>query len=233
MDRHSRGDPQTEWPDPFLTQLSHGMIGIIDYGMGNLRSVQKALERLGRSVRILHAPEELGTCRGVILPGVGAFRDAIAELRRQGLEQAIREYATTGRPLLGICLGQQLLFETSYEDGTHSGLGLIAGEVVRFRPEPGLKIPHMGWNALSACRSHPLLEGCGANPYVYFVHSYYVQPVDTHVIVATSQHGGQPFAAIVAQENVMATQFHPEKSQQVGLRLLENFANLVEAPVRN
>lgn len=209
------------------------MIGIIDYGMGNLRSVQKALERLERPVRILTTPEELEACHGVILPGVGAFRDAIGELRGQGFDEAIRDFAASGRPLLGICLGLQLLFDRSQEDGLHEGLGLIPGDVVRFQPEPGLKIPHMGWNQLHEQRHHELLAGCGTEPYVYFVHSYFVRPVDGDAIVATSRHGHQEFAAVVAQANVMATQFHPEKSQRIGLRLLENFANLIEASTPN
>jgi glutamine amidotransferase len=206
------------------------MIGIIDYGMGNLRSVQKALERLGADARIVRDPDHLGGLEGAILPGVGAFRDAIGELRRLDFVSALETYVHTGRPLLGICLGLQLLFERSFEDGVHEGLGFIAGEVVRFQPEPGLKIPHMGWNALEIISSNPLLAGIDSGDYVYFVHSYYAQPADSAVIAARTRHGEQTLASIVAHDNLYATQFHPEKSQRVGLQILENFINLVTAP---
>lgn len=203
------------------------MIGIIDYGMGNLRSVQKALEHLDVEARILTSPNEIADVSGVILPGVGAFRDAISELVRHDFVNAIKDVVAEEKPLLGICLGQQLLFETSYEEGTYEGLGILAGDVVRFEPEPGLKIPHMGWNALSLQGESPLFEGLASGDYVYFVHSYYVRPQDETVIAATTQHGSQTFVSAVASGNLFATQFHPEKSQRIGLHLLENFANLV------
>lgn len=205
------------------------MIGIIDYGMGNLRSVQKALEQLATPARIVTTPDQLPALDGVILPGVGAFRDAITELHRQGFPGAITDYVASGRPLLGICLGMQLLFDRSFEDGEHAGLGLIAGNVVRFQPEAGLKIPHMGWNALEIVQPSPLLEGIATGDYVYFVHSYHVQPEDPRVIAARTRHGNQSFVSIIARDNVYATQFHPEKSQSVGLRLLRNFSDLVAA----
>ncbi len=203
------------------------MIGIIDYGMGNLRSVQKALERLDVQSEILSSPNELNDVDGVILPGVGAFRDAIGELQRHDFVKAIRETVASEKPLLGICLGQQLLFETSYEDGTYEGLGILEGDVVRFQPEPTIKIPHMGWNSLEIQQQTPLFSGLASGDYVYFVHGYFVQPKDSSVIAATTTHGSQEFVSAIASGNVYATQFHPEKSQRIGLQLLKNFANLV------
>ncbi|WP_437231133.1 imidazole glycerol phosphate synthase subunit HisH [Planctomicrobium sp. SH661] len=203
------------------------MIGIIDYGMGNLRSVQKALERLGHSAEIVSQSQRLSEFTGLILPGVGAFRDAIAELQRQDFVNPIHDYIASGQPLLGICLGMQLLFDRSYEDGDYQGLGVIPGEVVRFQPEPGLKIPHMGWNSLEFDRENPLLRGVRPGDYVYFVHSYHVCPQDADVVTARTRHGSQTFVSIVNQRNVYATQFHPEKSQQVGLQILKNFVNLI------
>jgi glutamine amidotransferase len=201
------------------------MIQIIDYGMGNLRSVQKAFERLGHAAAICTEPAELARADHVILPGVGAFRDAIAQLREQGFEVPIREYIASGRPFLGICLGLQLLFDVSYEDGEYRGLGIVPGEVVRFAPVPGLKVPHMGWNALDIVHPNPLLAGIPNGAHVYFVHSYYVVPRDESVTAARTVHG-TPFVSMVARGNLFATQFHPEKSQRVGLQLLENFAKL-------
>lgn len=203
------------------------MIGIIDYGMGNLRSVQKAFESLHVPAEIVTDPSALTSHQGAVLPGVGAFRDAIGELRRLGFDQAVRDYVAAGGPLLGICLGLQLLFDRSYEDGTYEGLGLVPGEVVRFQPEPGLKIPHMGWNSISIDRPNSVLEGLRSGDHVYFVHSYYVRPEREEVVATRTTHGTQAFASMIAFENVYATQFHPEKSQRVGLHLLRNFANLV------
>lgn len=202
------------------------MIGIIDYGMGNLRSVEKALEMLGAETLISPSPAELAHVEKLILPGVGAFRDAIHDLRQKGWEQPLRDHLAAGRPLLGICLGLQLLFDVSYEDGEFEGLGLVAGEVRRFQPEPELKIPHMGWNSLEIVHPNPLLEGIQAGDHVYFVHSYHVVPEDESVIATRTQHGTQSFASSIAKDNLYAVQFHPEKSQRVGLKLLQNFANL-------
>ncbi|MCA9090296.1 MAG: imidazole glycerol phosphate synthase subunit HisH [Planctomycetaceae bacterium] len=202
------------------------MIGIIDYGMGNLRSVEKALEMLGAETLISSSPAELAHVEKLILPGVGAFRDAIHDLRQKGWEQPLRDHLAAGRPLLGICLGLQLLFDVSYEDGEFEGLGLVAGEVRRFQPEPELKIPHMGWNSLEIVHPNPLLEGIQAGDHVYFVHSYHVVPEDESVIATRTQHGTQSFASSIAKDNLYAVQFHPEKSQRVGLKLLQNFANL-------
>ncbi|TWT55563.1 Imidazole glycerol phosphate synthase subunit HisH 1 [Thalassoglobus neptunius] len=204
------------------------MIGIIDYGMGNLRSVQKAFEFLGVPAQIVSRPNEMEQFPGLILPGVGAFRDAIQEIRQKDFPTALRDSVDSGKPLLGICLGLQLLFETSYEDGEYEGLGLIDGDVVRFQNEPELKIPHMGWNAVDTVQAHPLLEGISNESHFYFVHSFFVRPTDRETVIGQTTHGTQPFASIVAKGNLMATQFHPEKSQRVGLQLLRNYANLVE-----
>ena len=201
------------------------MIAIIDYGMGNHRSVQKALEAVGHQATIASEPEQIRRASKVILPGVGAFADAIAELRRTGLGEAFAEAVRAGKPCLGVCLGLQLLFDISEEDGEHQGLGLLPGRVVRFDPEPGLKIPHMGWNTLRVKKSSSLLDGLEADPSVYFVHSYYVRPDNPADVVAESDHP-RPFAAMVARDNLMAAQFHPEKSQRVGLAMYANFARI-------
>jgi len=201
------------------------MIKIVDYGMGNLRSVQKAFEKLGAEAVICARPAELAGAEKLILPGVGAFRDAIHELRRMELDKPVRDHIAAGRPFLGICLGLQMLFDVSYEDGQWEGLGVLPGKIVRFQDQPELKIPHMGWNTLDIVRPHRLFEGITNGSSVYFVHSYYVVPSDESVVAARSEHGG-PFVAAVARENLFATQFHPEKSQTVGLRLLQNFASL-------
>lgn len=199
--------------------------GIIDYEMGNLRSVQKAIEAVGHHADVVSDPEKLANYSHVILPGVGAFRDAIAQLRKTGLDQAFIEAVNAGRPCLGVCLGLQLLFDKSYEDGEHQGLGLIKGEVVRFEPQPGLKIPHMGWNHLTLKRADPLFEGIGDSPCVYFVHSYFAKAGNSGDVLATSNHGGE-FVAAVGRENLRACQFHPEKSQATGLKIYQNFMSL-------
>lgn len=201
------------------------MIHIIDYGMGNLRSVQKAFEKLGIEAQICTKGSELANAERMVLPGVGAFRDAIRELKNKDMVGPITDHVTADRPLLGICLGQQLLFDVSYEDGEFEGLGLIAGKVVRFEKQPELKIPHMGWNSLNFAQASPLFGGIPEGAYVYFVHSYHTAPDDELVVAVRTDHGG-PFASSVRQGNLFATQFHPEKSQKVGLRLLKNFASL-------
>ena len=198
------------------------MIVIIDYGMGNLRSVQKAIEAVGSTAEITSDPERVRQASKVVLPGVGAFGDAMAELRRTGLGEAFREAVHQGKPCLGVCLGLQLLFDLSLEDGEHAGLGLLRGRVVRFAPRPGLKVPHMGWNTLRIRRPAPLLDGLGESPSVYFVHSYYARPEDPDVIAAEADYP-DPFAAVVWRNNVTACQFHPEKSQRVGLAMYTNF----------
>lgn len=201
------------------------MIAIIDYGMGNLRSVQKAIEAVGRSAEITADPDRLRKASHVILPGVGAFGDAVAELRRAGVDQAFVEAVRAGKPCLGVCLGLQLLFATSLEGGVHEGLGLLPGNVVRFVSRPGLKIPHMGWNTLTVLRPIPMLEGIGPKPSFYFVHSYHAVAERREDVVAVADYPG-PFPAIVNRENLTACQFHPEKSQRVGLALYANFVRL-------
>jgi len=201
------------------------MIAIIDYGMGNLRSVQKAIEAVGHPAEVTADPDRLKKASRVILPGVGAFADAMTELRRVGMDQAFVEAVRAGKPCLGVCLGLQLLFESSLEDGLHSGLGLLPGHVVRFVSRPGLKIPHMGWNSLTIRRPIPLLEGIGPNPWVYFVHSYHAVVEHGKIIAAVADYPG-PFPAIVNHENLTACQFHPEKSQRIGLAMYANFARL-------
>jgi glutamine amidotransferase len=201
------------------------MIAIIDYGMGNLRSVQKAIESVGHAAEITPDPEKVRAASKVILPGVGAFADAASELRRTGLGDAFRDAVRAGKPCLGVCLGLQLLFDVSEEDGEHQGLGLLPGRVVRFASTPGLKVPHMGWNTLRVRRPAPLLNGLGPEPSVYFVHSYHAVPDRPEDVAAESDHPG-PFTAMVWRDNLMACQFHPEKSQKVGLAMYANFMAL-------
>lgn len=196
--------------------------------MANLRSVQKAFEAQGHAAQIISQPDQVRQADRLVVPGVGAFRDAIALMESTGLAEAIREFVAKGRPLLGICLGLQLLMEVGYEDGQHRGLGIIAGDCVRFtvdQPPRHLKVPHMGWNALRWKRQVPLFKGLPQESYVYFVHSYHVRPKDPGVIACTADYGGD-FVAAICKENVMATQFHPEKSQAVGGLMLRNFATL-------
>jgi glutamine amidotransferase len=201
------------------------MITIVDYGMGNLRSVQKAFERLGHAAVITADPDAVARATKLVLPGVGAFRDAVARLRSAGLDQPIVEHIHAGKPFLGICLGLQLLFTTSYEDGVYEGLNIFPGEVVRFDPALPIKVPHMGWNQLRIRRSAPALRGLPDGAAVYFVHSYHVVPRDPD-LTATETDYPTPFTSAVWRDNVFATQFHPEKSQRVGLALLHNFAAL-------
>jgi imidazole glycerol-phosphate synthase subunit HisH len=200
-------------------------IVIVDYGMANLRSVQKALEKVGHPAEITGDPNRVAEADKLVLPGVGAFRDAIARLHEADLAGPIVAHIRAGKPFLGICLGLQLLFTRSHEDGEHRGLDLFPGEVVRFPSVPGLKVPHMGWNQLRVRRPAPLLRDLPPEPAVYFVHSYYVVPQDPG-LVATETDYPTPFASAVWHENVFATQFHPEKSQRVGLAILHNFATL-------
>ena len=204
-----------------------GSVSILDYGMANLRSVQKGFEQVGARAEIISEPEQIDAADKLVLPGVGAFRDAIATLRERGHDQAIRRYIDSGKPFLGICLGLQMLFDVGYEDGEHRGLGVFRGACVRFDVDESmrLKVPHMGWNQLMVRKPSPLLrdlpEGCG----VYFVHSYHVTPQDQGVVATTTDYG-RPFVSSVWKDNVMATQFHPEKSQKVGLQILSNFASI-------
>ncbi len=201
------------------------MIAIVDYGMGNLRSVQKGFEKVGHQAVVTNDAALLADARKLVLPGVGAFEDAIGELRRRKLVEPIKAAIDAGKPFLGICLGLQLLFDVSYEGGRHEGLGVIPGEVVRFDVPPEYKVPHMGWNELNIRRCGPVLEGIPEGTHVYFVHSYYVVPRDESVIATESSYY-LPFTSAVWRDNVFATQFHPEKSQSFGLKMLKNFAEL-------
>lgn len=197
---------------------------IIDYGMGNLRSVQKAFERIGEPAFISSQASEIAAADRLVLPGVGAFRDAVSAIRGAGLVSLIQDHIAADRPFLGICLGLQLLLDCSLEDGEHEGLGVIPGIVRRFELPAEYKIPHMGWNRVRCSQeSHrDLFSGLGAEPWFYFVHSYHVVPSDSSWIAGTTDYG-QPFVSMVRRGNVMATQFHPEKSQTNGMTLLKNF----------
>jgi glutamine amidotransferase len=196
---------------------------IVNYGMANLRSVQKAFERLGHPAEITGDPNRVAEADKLVLPGVGAFRDAIAKLNATGLTVPIVGHIRAGKPFLGICLGLQLLFTKSYEDGEYAGLDLLPGEVIRFPAIPGLKVPHMGWNQLRIKRRAPALRDVPDGSSVYFVHSYYVVPKDADVI-ATETDYPTPFTSAIWRDNIFATQFHPEKSQTVGLSMLKGFA---------
>jgi len=205
-------------------------IAVIDYDMGNLHSACKGLERAGGTPRITDDAREILAADAIVLPGVGSFDPAVRRLRDRDLEQPIKDAAASGKPFLGICLGMQVMLEHS-EEGVEPGLGLVRGAVRRFRPEPGIAIPHMGWNALQfANPQHPLGQDLPDPAYVYFVHSYYADPSDP-VTAATTTHGSQTVTAAIATGNVMATQFHPEKSARVGLQLLANFVALARSPV--
>ena len=203
------------------------MIALLDYGSGNLRSVEKALRKVGADLLVTTRPESLRDARAIVLPGVGAFDDCISAMQRQELLGAVRDFIQTGKPFLGICVGYQALFEKSEEfNSCAAGLGIFSGKVVRFTERPGLKIPQIGWNQLEITRPDcPLYKGIADGSHVYFVHSFYPQPTDPS-IVATRTDYGDPFASSVWRDNVFATQFHPEKSQAVGLRLLKNFVAL-------
>jgi len=206
------------------------MIAIIDYGMGNLRSVQKGFERVGYPAEVTSDPSVILAADKIVLPGVGAFRDCIHNLEQGGFVDPILKVISEGRPFLGICLGLQLLFSESEEFGLHKGLGVIPGRVVRFpegMTEAGekLPVPHMGWNQISLKKAPLLFNGVEDDSNVYFVHSYYVKPDDTSVVAATCQYGID-FCAAIQRDNVMATQFHPEKSQAIGLQMLKNFAEM-------
>ncbi len=203
------------------------MLALLDYGSGNLRSVEKALRKVGADVRVITRPDGLKDARAAVLPGVGAFDDCITALQRQELLEGVKTFIASGRPFLGICVGYQALFEKSEEfNSCAAGLGVFAGKVVRFANGHGLKIPQIGWNQLDVVKPEcPLYRGIPNGSYVYFVHSFFPKPVDES-IVATRTEYGETFASSVWRDNVFATQFHPEKSQTVGLRLLKNFVAL-------
>ncbi len=206
-------------------------IAVVDYDMGNLHSVCKGLEQAGGKPIVTDDPAEIEKADAVVLPGVGAFDPAIQHLRSRGLGAPIQEAIAAGKPFLGICLGLQILFDGS-EEGQEPGLGIIPGMVRRFRSEPGLTIPHMGWNQLQLTQPNvPLWEKLAEHPWVYFVHSYYVDPEDPRVCAAMVTHGSQSVTAAIARGNLTAVQFHPEKSSQAGLQMLANFVHQVEAKV--
>ena len=202
-------------------------VAIVDYGMANLQSVRKALAAVGQTAEVVSTPEGIRGADHVVLPGVGAFKDAIETLRAQHLDGAIVEHVRAGKPLLGICLGLQMLFDVGTEDGEHRGLGVLAGRCERFDVDRtlGLKVPHMGWNQLCRRGEQPLLAGVADDAGVYFVHGYHVVPADDGVVATTTDYG-RPFVSSVRRGNLVATQFHPEKSQAVGLQILANFARM-------
>ena len=207
------------------------MIGIIDYDAGNIRSVEKALAALHEEAVLSRDPKTLLAADKLILPGVGAFGDAMDNLKKYGLDGVIHEAVDRQIPLLGICLGLQLLFDRSEESPGVEGLGILKGEIVRFPEQPGLKIPHMGWNSLSLAPDGRLFTGISGDPYVYFVHSYYLQAEDPSIVKASAVYGNTTIHASVEQGNVFACQFHPEKSSAVGLMILKNFADLEKEAV--
>ncbi|MEG4851549.1 imidazole glycerol phosphate synthase subunit HisH [Microcoleus sp. B5-D4] len=207
------------------------VIAVVDYDMGNLHSVCKGLENVGAVPKITDSPAIIEQADAVVLPGVGSFDPAMQNLRSRNLIEPIKRAIASGKPFLGICLGLQILFESS-EEGVEPGLGVIAGKVRRFRSEPGLTIPHMGWNQLEFPGPDlPLWENLPSDPWVYFVHSYYVDPVDLEVRSAIVTHGSQNVTAAIAKDNLMAVQFHPEKSSSTGLQMLSNFVSLVREKV--
>jgi len=196
------------------------MIAIIDYGAGNLRSVVNAVSRLGYEAKVVNSPDDVISARVVILPGVGAAADTMASLRKTGLDSAVKRYISEGRPFLGVCIGMQVLFGGTEEGGWQECLGVIPGAVRRFAP--GLKVPHMGWNQVKQKVAHPIFEGISDEANFYFVHSYYVKPEDGSLIAGETEYG-IPFCSVVAKDNLVATQFHPEKSGEVGLKIYDNF----------
>ena len=203
--------------------LNDPTLGLVDYGSGNLRSVQRAIEHAGGICRLVHSAADAEGCAALVVPGVGSFGDCARQLREAGLWEFLREWLAADRPYLGICLGYQLLFESSEESPGVEGLGALRGSVVHFPRGGELKIPHMGWNQLHLrTPSDPLVQGLGANPDFYFVHSYYPVPVEEGIITTTCNYGVE-FAASVTRGNLSAVQFHPEKSQELGLAMLRNF----------
>ncbi len=198
------------------------MLAIIDYGAGNLRSVQKACELLGAKAEITSDAATIEKADHIILPGVGAFGDCMQSLHKTNLIETVRQVAQSGKPFLGICLGMQLLFESSEESPGVEGLGIFPGEIVKIPKQENYKIPHMGWNSLRFPKETPLFAGLPENPFVYFVHSYYAKPKDTSIVAATTDYCGE-LTVSIQKDNIFATQFHPEKSGDIGLMILKNF----------
>ena len=200
-------------------------IGVIDYGMGNLRSVLNAFSEIDAEAELLTAPDCIADCDKVVIPGVGAFSEAMDSLRQSGMAEALKQHVTAGKPLLGICLGMQLICKDSSEGGAHEGLGWIDAVVRHFPPAEKLKIPHMGWNAIEINHDNPLVKEIHSGADVYFVHSYFVDCADKVNEICSTEHGIR-FASVIARDNVFGMQFHPEKSQNIGMQLLRNFAAL-------
>jgi glutamine amidotransferase len=205
----------------------HDLIAIVDYGMGNLRSVEKGFLKVGVNARITSSPVEVDNACAVVLPGVGAFRDCMQALERLNLLNTITRSIEKGKPFLGICLGLQVLFSQSEEFGIYKGLDIFKGKVVRF-PDSSLKVPHMGWNATKVIKDNPLFEGISDGSYFYFVHSYYGVPEDNDIRVTLTDYG-VTFTSMAGKDNIFATQFHPEKSQKIGLQMLRNFGVFVKS----
>ena len=201
-------------------------IVIIDYGMGNLRNVQKGFERVSLETKVTRSKKEIGWASAIVLPGVGAFKDCMGNLERYGLIEPLLQSIEKGKPYLGICLGFQILFSESEEFGFQKGLDVIKGKVVKFLPNPDHKVPHMGWNTVEIEREAPMLQGIKSGDFLYFVHSYYVIPDETQWISTFTTYGKR-FVSSIWKENIFATQFHPEKSQKKGLKILENFAKSI------
>jgi len=205
------------------------VIALLDYGSGNLRSVEKALRKVGANVNVITRPEGMKHARAAVLPGVGAFDDCISAMQKQDLLDGVKHFIASGRPFLGICVGYQALFERSEEfNSCAAGLGLFKGRVVRFAEKPGLKIPQIGWNQIEIVQpACPLFKGISGGSYVYFVHSFFPRPDDTSIAAARTTYS-ETFTSVIWRDNIFATQFHPEKCQNVGLKLLENFVALTE-----
>ena len=199
---------------------------IVDFGAGNLHSVSRAVVNAGTRPLVTSNPSYLEDAEAVIVPGVGAAADTMSNLRASGFVEPIRDYIASGRPFLGVCMGQQALFEVSEEGGEHECLGILPGRVVRF--SNGLKVPHMGWNQVRIVKQHPIFEGVDDGSYFYFVHSYYPQPADPDVVIGETEYG-VTFASVIARDNIVATQFHPEKSGEAGLRVYSNFLEICGA----
>ena len=204
------------------------MIVVVDYGMGNLRSVSKALEKVGLDVKVSSDPKDVRDAEAIVVPGVGAFGDAIHNLQRFGLLEEIIKSIEKGKPYLGICLGLQILFEYGYEFGEHEGLGVLKGKVIRFPEKEGYKVPHMGWNQVWLKKTEGLFSDIKEGEFFYFVHSFYVVPEESEVIASITDYSVD-FCSAIQKDNVWAVQFHPEKSQKAGLKLLENFKTFVQS----
>jgi len=198
-------------------------IVIVDYGMGNLRNVQRGFERVGFDAKVTRSKKEIEKASGIVLPGVGAFKDCMVNLERYHLIETILRSIEKGKPYMGICLGLQILFSESEEFGLHKGLGVVKGRVVKFRPDPEHKVPHMGWNTVEMKKEVPMLKEIQGGDFFYFVHSYYVVPDDKEWMATTTQYRIS-FTSSIWKDNIFATQFHPEKSQEKGLKILETFA---------